>query len=201
MTRLGIFGGTFDPPHHGHVALATAAQAQLQLDQVLWLVAADPPHKRGQVGTPADLRAEMVQAVVADLPGHQLSRVDLDRPGPHYTVDALRLLVDRNPGAELYLLMGGDSLRDLSTWRAPGAIIALSYLAVMQRPGIKPDLGALEAQVPGLSQRIRWIWVQPVGSSSRAIRVAVQAGEIAAIASQVAEPVLALIQREQLYRV
>jgi nicotinate-nucleotide adenylyltransferase len=183
------------------VALATAAQAQLELDQVLWLVAADPPHKRGQVCTPARLRAEMVQAAIADLPGHRLSRVDLDRPGPHFTVDALRLLADHDPGAELYLLMGGDSLRDFSTWRAPGAIIALSYLAVLQRPGIEPDLGALEAHVPGVSQRIRWVRVQPLGSSSRAIRAAVQSGEMAATASQVAEPVLAVIQREHLYRV
>jgi nicotinate-nucleotide adenylyltransferase len=201
VARLGIFGGTFDPPHLGHAALATAAQVQLALDQVLWLVAADPPHKRGQVHTPARVRAEMVQAAVAGLPGHRLSRVDLDRPGPHYTVDALQLLAQQTPGAELYFLIGGDSLRDFPTWRAPETILTLAWLGVLQRPRVDPDLDRLEAQVPGLAARVRWVTVPPITTSSRAIRAAVQAGEVASLVGQVAAPVMAVIAREQLYRV
>jgi len=88
VERLGILGGTFDPPHTGHLALARAASDQLSLTRVLWAVAADPPHKQGRVHTPAEVRVRLVEAAIAGEPDMALSRVDLDRPGPHYTVRA-----------------------------------------------------------------------------------------------------------------
>ena len=82
--RVGVFGGTFDPPHNGHLALANAARQQLGLDNVLWVITADPPHKRGHFISPAADRLSLVNAAIAGQPGMVLSRVELDRPGPHY---------------------------------------------------------------------------------------------------------------------
>ncbi|MGH2523704.1 MAG: nicotinate-nicotinamide nucleotide adenylyltransferase, partial [Anaerolineales bacterium] len=82
--RLGIFGGTFDPPHCGHLLLTEAAREQLHLDKVLWVLTAEPPHKQGQPISPVAHRLAMVQATLANEPAHELSRVDIDRPGPHW---------------------------------------------------------------------------------------------------------------------
>ena len=158
MTRLGIFGGTFDPPHTGHLILAETAADDLALDRVLFVPAADPPHKAASdVRAPAAHRAAMVERAIAGNPRFALSRVDLDRPGPHYTVDMLHLLRREHPDAALYFLIGGDSLRDLPTWSRPAELITLATLAVMRRPGYAPDLDALERQIPGLAERVCWI--------------------------------------------
>ncbi|MCX8025419.1 MAG: adenylyltransferase/cytidyltransferase family protein, partial [Thermanaerothrix sp.] len=92
MSRLGIFGGTFDPPHVGHLILASEAADQLHLDRVLWVLTPDPPHKRGQPITPLAIRLKLVMAAIQEDPLFELSRVEIDRPGPHYAVDTLRIL-------------------------------------------------------------------------------------------------------------
>ena len=97
MTKLGILGGTFDPPHYGHLALAENGRAQLRLDRVLFVPAGQQPLKLGQGTTPAHHRAALVEAAIADNPTFALSRVDLDRPGPHYTTDTLALLQEAYP--------------------------------------------------------------------------------------------------------
>ncbi len=107
--RLGVFGGTFDPPHLGHLILAAEAQGQLQLSRLLWVLAAAPPHKEGQEITALNHRRQMVRLAIADNPGFELSTVDIDRPGPHYTADMLRLLRDAHPGEQIILVIGGDS--------------------------------------------------------------------------------------------
>lgn len=177
MERLGVFGGTFDPPHCGHLALARAARAALDLDRVLWAVAADPPHKRGQVRTPASWRVMLVEAAIADEPGMALSRIDLDRPGPHYTVDALRLLRAHHSKAELVLLIGGDSLRDLPTWHRPDELIRLCRLGVLRRPEVEIDLTALEAVIPGVTAVVDVIAAPTVSISSRDLRARAAAGQ------------------------
>lgn len=177
MERLGVFGGTFDPPHCGHLALARAARAALDLDRVLWAVAADPPHKRGQVRTPASWRVMLVEAAIADEPGMTLSRIDLDRPGPHYTVDALRLLRAHHSEAEWVLLIGGDSLRDLPTWHRPDELIRLCRLGVLRRPEVEIDLTALEAVIPGVTAAVDFIAAPTVSISSRDLRARAAAGE------------------------
>ena len=113
--RLGIFGGTFDPPHFGHLALASAAHEQLKLDKVLWVVAGQSPLKLDRPLSPAESRVEMVQAAIADNPAFVLSRVDLDRPGPHYTIETLEILSDPAAMAQIrrseaYFRRGGKGL-------------------------------------------------------------------------------------------
>ena len=163
VTRLGVIGGTFDPPHYGHLALAENARAQLQLDRVLFVLAGQPPHKPDRPIAPAHHRVAMVEAAIADNSAFALSRVDLDRAGPHYTVEMLALLRQDypagrdHPAAELFFLIGEDSLAQFPTWRDPANIVRQARLAVMPRPGYEPDLEMLERAVPGLRERLVWL--------------------------------------------
>jgi nicotinate-nucleotide adenylyltransferase len=150
-------GGTFDPPHCGHLVLAENGRVQLRLDRVLFVPAGQPPHKPDRPIAPAHHRVAMVEAAASDNPAFTLSRVDLDRPGPHYTVDMLALLQREYPGAELFFLIGGDSLAQFIAWRDPAGIVRQARLAVMRRPGYGPDLAALEQAIPGLRERLVWL--------------------------------------------
>lgn len=154
---MGVLGGTFDPPHYAHLVLAENARVQLQLDRVLFVPAGQPPHKPTEPITPAGHRAAMVQAAIAGNPHFLLSCVDLDRPGPHYTVDMLTIVREGYPEAELYFLMGGDSLVELPTWHDPHDIVREAHLAVMQRPGWDADLETLEEEIPGLREQLLWL--------------------------------------------
>jgi nicotinate-nucleotide adenylyltransferase len=155
--RLGIMGGTFDPPHCGHLVLAENARVQLQLDRVLFALAGQPPHKPDQPIASVRHRVAMVEAAIADNPAFVVSRVDLDRPGPHYTVGMLTVLHREHPDAELFFLMGGDSLAQFPDWRDPTGIARRAWLVVMRRPGHTPDLGMLEQTVPGIRERLVWL--------------------------------------------
>ncbi len=197
MERLGILGGTFDPPHTGHLALARAASDQLSLTRVLWAVAADPPHKQGRVHTAAEVRVRLVQAAIAGEPDMALSRVDLDRPGPHYTVDALALLARQYPATELIFLIGGDSLRDLPLWRRPDELIRLCRLGVLRRPEADFDLTELESVLPGITGRIDFVTAPPVSASSQEIRALAAVG--ASLVGLVPNRVAALIEAERIY--
>ncbi len=168
IERLGVLGGAFDPPHYGHLLLADTARAQLRLDRVLFAPAGQPPHKPESQPSPAVHRLAMVKAALADAgePAFCLSRVDLDRPGPHYTVDALAILRRAYPAAQVWFIVGADSLADLPRWRAPARIIALARLAVLARPGYKFDL----ALPIDLHQCIDWLTGPPLDVSSSALR-------------------------------
>jgi len=155
--RLGILGGTFDPPHNGHLLVARAAHTTLALDRVLFAPAGVQPLKQGRLLTPPEARAEMVALAIADFPGFELSRIDLDRPGPHYTVDLLRIASGLFPGADTWFIMGNDSLSDLLRWRDPRGILEQARLAVVRRPGASPDWDALESALPDLRARLDWI--------------------------------------------
>ncbi len=156
--RIGIFGGTFDPPHVGHLILAAEARDQLGLERVLWVVTPDPPHKLGRKITPLETRLEMVQAAICGDAGFELSRVEINRAGPHYSVDTVRILAEANPGAQLFYLMGGDSLHDLPLWKRPAEFIgALDGIGVMRRPQDFVDLPALERQLPGIVSRVHFV--------------------------------------------
>lgn len=157
MTCIGIFGGTFDPPHVGHLILAGEARTQLSLDRLLWVLTLTPPHKRGQPITPLEHRLAMLQLAIQDDPGFELSRIEIDRPGLHYAVDTLNLLSEQVPGAELVYVMGGDSLHDLPAWRRPADLVAACHcIGVMRRPADEIDLPALERQIPGLTDKVRF---------------------------------------------
>ena len=195
---LGVFGGTFDPPHFGHLRLARAALRQLSLARVLWVPTADPPHKQDDVLTPVDLRLAMVAAAIKRHPAYVLSRIDVDRPGPHWAADTVRLLAEAWPGADLYYVMGGDSLRDLPTWGRPRDFLAACRLAVLRRPGDEVDLAALERTLPGITERVRFIDAPRTQVSATLIRERVAAG--LSIAGCVPAAVARLIAEHGLYR-
>jgi nicotinate-nucleotide adenylyltransferase len=176
IERLGVLGGTFDPPHYGHLLLADTARVQLGLERVLFAPAGQPPHKPSDQPSSVTDRVALVQAALADSdePVFRLSRVDLDRPGPHYTVDALTTLRAVYPAAEMWFLIGADSLADLSRWRDPARIIALARLAVLFRPGYEPDLGGVAAGLSlgevDLRRCIDWLAGPSLDVSSSALR-------------------------------
>lgn len=169
--RIGIFGGTFDPPHVGHLILAAEARDQLDLDCVLWVVTPDPPHKTTRALTPLETRLVMVHAAIDGDERFQISRIEIDRPGPHYSADTVRILAEEYPGSQLYYLMGGDSLRDLPTWKRPNEFIrALDGIGVMRRPQDFVDLPLLERTLPGITAKVHFIDAPLLEISSSAIR-------------------------------
>ena len=137
--RIGIFGGSFDPVHLGHLILAERCRDQVQLDRVLFIPAPRPPHKRQ--GTQAEFadRLAMLRLAVADNPEFVIDTCEQDRSGLSYTVDTLRYLQQRDVGHEWHMILGGDSVRDLETWRDPMGIAKLTSLLVVQRPGAVVD--------------------------------------------------------------
>jgi nicotinate-nucleotide adenylyltransferase len=175
--RIGVLGGTFDPPHMGHLILAEQARDQASLDRILWVPASDPPHKQGIVISPVEHRVEMVKCAIEDNPTFDLSRVDVDRPGPHFTVDMLRLLKQQYPNSELHFLIGGDSLRDLPIWHQPELIIREASLVVMTRPNAACDLDSLEHQIPGIRDRLSFLETPLIDISGRIIRKQVQVNQ------------------------
>jgi nicotinate-nucleotide adenylyltransferase len=178
MARLtGVFGGTFDPPHLGHLTLAEKARAALDLDRVLWVVTAKPPHKPGEPITPVEHRVAMVEAAIRGHPSFELSWADIERPAPHYAVDTLRWLSDRNPTARWAYLVGEDSLDDLPTWHTPDRLLeACTILGVMRRPGVQVHWEALEAALPGLRAKVRFFEAPLVPISASEIRQRVREG-------------------------
>ena len=176
--RLGLFGGTFDPPHLGHLILASEAQSQLELTRLLWTVTPDPPHKLDQMITPLEHRLSMVKLAIEDNPSFELSEVELKRPGPHYTVDTIRLLAEQNPGAEIVPIIGGDSLHDLPTWYHPQEILYRAHwVGVMRRPGEQTNLQALERELPGISAKVHYVDAPLLEIASREIRERVATGK------------------------
>jgi len=197
--RIGVYGGTFDPPHLGHLILAELAADGLALATVLFVPAAEPPHKLASaVREPARHRLEMTARAIAGNPRFALSRVDVDRPGPHYTVDMLRLLHAEYPRAELFFLIGADSLRDLPTWSRPAELIGLAALGVMRRPGVEVDLSELERQLPGIRQRVEWINAPLIDISARALAAQIAAGQ--SVRYQIPDAVREYIEEHELYR-
>ncbi len=200
--NIGIIGGTFDPPHIGHLILAETAADVLSLDRVLFAPAADPPHKQHhkQQGamTPAPQRVAMVERAIAENPRFALSRVDLDREGPHYTVDMLRLLCEESPTAQLYFLMGGDSLADFPKWRDPEGILALARLAVIRRPGDAVSFEALRAVIPQIEERAVIMDAPLMSLSGYSVRALIAAGR--SVRYQIPDPVAAYIRDMGLYR-
>jgi nicotinate-nucleotide adenylyltransferase len=173
---IGVFGGTFDPPHFGHLRLAGEARRWLLLEKVLWVVTAVPPHKPDAPVAPVGVRLDMVRAALAGQVGFELSLADIDRPGPHYALGTLEWLRARDPGAEYVYIMGSDGLIDLPTWHDPVAFLAqCSRLAVLRRPGLKPDMEMLEAALPGVTDKVVWVEATLVDISASEIRRRVKA--------------------------
>jgi nicotinate-nucleotide adenylyltransferase len=143
--RVGVFGGTFDPIHYGHLLLAETCREQCALEQVWFLPANVPPHKQTLPLTSVHHRLEMLRLAVAGHAAFVVSELEIRRGGVSYTVDTLSSILQAEPSAELYLLMGADSLRDLPTWRRAARICQLAVPVVVRRRGTaEPDFTALE---------------------------------------------------------
>jgi nicotinate-nucleotide adenylyltransferase len=197
--RLGVFGGTFDPPHYGHLAAGQEVRHRLALEQVLLVPARQNPLKAAIPGASAEQRVRMLELAVADDSGFAVSRADLDRPAPSYTVDLLAHLERGHPGAELLFLVGADALRDLPAWREPDEIVRRWRLVTFPRAGAPPpSLAELEARLPAVRNRVILCDVPGVAITSRDVRARVAAG--APIRYLVPESVRAHVEREGLYR-
>ncbi len=197
MMRLGIFGGTFDPIHLGHLILAEQAREACALDRLLLVVTGAPPHKLGE-RTAVGHRLEMARIAVAGNPGLEVSDIEAIRPGPHYSVETLEQLTRIHPDAELFFLIGADTLFELPGWREPDRIAQLARIVVINRPGydaIDPE------QVPTLSASARgfqFVTVPPIGIASSDIRERASRGR--SIRYLVPRAVEAYIDAHRLYR-
>ncbi len=175
--RVGVLGGTFDPVHHGHLVAAQEVRHALALDTVLLVPAGNPPHKPERPISAADHRLAMVSLAIAGRPGFELSRVDVDRPGLHFTLDTLTILQQQwVAGTRFFFIVGADSLAELTGWRRPGEILGLADLAVVERPGVRVDLPALEARLPRLGSHLHWVNMPLLQISSTDLRARVRDG-------------------------
>jgi nicotinate-nucleotide adenylyltransferase len=204
---VGILGGTFNPPHLGHVALARTARRELELERVLLVPARLPPHKPGGEEDPgAEHRLRMCRLAVDGLAGLLVSAVEIERDGPSYTVDTLNELNASHPDAELTLILGADIASTLPAWREPARLLELARIAVAPRVGTPPQsvLDALAA-VPACGRHaahtaagVSFLEMEPVAISSSAVRARVAAGE--PIERLVTDAVAAYIAEHRLYR-
>jgi nicotinate-nucleotide adenylyltransferase len=133
---VGLFGGSFDPVHHGHLIVGQVAAETLGLDSLRFVPAREQPFKQGRHGASAEHRAAMLDLAVAGMPGLEVERAELERPGPSYTVDTLRAIRAREPGTDLVLLLGADAAAELESWREAAEIPRLAEVVVFARPGI-----------------------------------------------------------------
>ena len=175
-SKIGLLGGTFDPPHWGHLWLAETARAQLGLAKVLFLPVGQPPHKREREITAVSHRLHLTQLAIQDTPHFELDTIDLEREPPQVTVTLLPLLQQAYPDAQLSWLIGSDSLRDLPTWHKPQALIQLCRLAVLPRPGVVVDWDELKTAVPGIETAVDMLDGPQLNLSSTDIRQWAKAG-------------------------
>jgi len=189
--RIGLFGGTFDPPHVGHLVTAVNVRYALSLDVVILMVNDVPWQKEGQRDiTPALDRLAMVRAAVADVPGLEAGDLEIEAGGPSYTADTLAALAEIYPGAELFTIVGDDAAAGLPTWERYEEVVAASTMVVVDRPGVAPEL-------PG---DIDWVRVESprLEVSSTDLRARFTDGR--PLDYLVTDPVLDVIETEQLYR-
>jgi len=201
IMRIGIFGGTFDPVHLGHLLLAEQCREQGRLDRVKFVPAAAPPHKLEKQVTPFAQRVEMLALAIAGHPAFEIDELEKDRSGPSFTADTLAELQQRNPGAELCLVIGADTLADLPNWHRPDLVVERASLLVAARPGITPvSLESLKHQI-GLPEHAcvccQIVHIPLIGISSTDLRTRVSAGR--SIRFQVPRAVECYIEQHQLY--
>jgi len=164
---VGLFGGSFDPIHHGHLLVAQAVVEALDLEELRFIPAREQPFKTGQHAAGGEARARMIALAIAGEPRFRVERVELERPAPSYSVDTLRVLQAREPGRQFALLVGADAARDLPQWREAEQLHRLAELVVFGRPGSPP---------PDLPWPVRVVPVPGVDISATEIRRRVAAG-------------------------
>jgi nicotinate-nucleotide adenylyltransferase len=193
---IGLMGGTFDPIHVGHLAIAEEARDALGLEQILFVPAGQPPHKPVGAVTDARHRVAMVELAIAGNAAFALSRIEVDRPGPSYTVDTVEALA---PGADLTVILSVETFAELPTWHGPERLLTVARVAVVPRQDYPaPDPAWLFTAFPGLEPRIAYLEGPRLGLSSTALRARVAAGR--SIRYLVPDAVEAYIEANHLYR-
>ena len=197
--KIGILGGTFDPVHKGHLAIAEEARASLGLSEIVLVPVGQPPLKSDRLITPAEQRLEMLRLAVAGRPHLSVSTVEIERNGPSYTIDTLTELRGLyGMEDEMYFIIGWDNLTQLVEWKEPSGIIRMCYLAAVPRPGYqRPDLKSLEDIIPGISQRVVFLDGPHINISASAIRGLAARGK--SINHIVPDPVDRYIREHKLY--
>lgn len=195
--RLGVYGGTFDPIHVGHLRIAEEAREQMELDRVLFVPNQVSPFKTDREVTPGATRLEMVRRAVADNPAFEASGVEIERPGPSYAVETLRALRSEHPDAELFFVTGSDTIRDLPGWRAPEELLELARFVAATRPGAENE-DVLAVLPEPWRARITFIEMPGLDISGTDLRRRVRAGR--SIRYLVTDAVAAIIREHELYR-
>lgn len=191
--RVGVFGGTFDPPHLGHLIVAQQALELLDLNRIVFVPASAPPHKSNRDLSPSPVREEMIRRAIRGNRAFECSPIELNRPGPSYTVETLEALSERGDGVELVLLVGIDQALEFGEWRGPERILELARVAVLRRPEYRWEM------VPSpWRERMEFLEVAAIGISSSLIRDRCQQG--LSVRYLVPDEVQALIEAEGLYR-
>jgi nicotinate-nucleotide adenylyltransferase len=196
--NLGIFGGTFDPIHYGHLRMAEEARERLCLDRILFVPNRVSPFKLGAEPTPGPVRAEMVRAAIEGNDRFALDTRELDRPGPSYTIDTVREIRDRYPEARLFFLTGADAVRDLPQWREPAALLdLLTLFAAAARPGVR-HTEIVEALRPDWSEKVVFLQMPELAIAATDLRNRISEGRSIRYLTPMA--VVELIERHGLYR-
>jgi nicotinate-nucleotide adenylyltransferase len=195
--RLGLFGGTFDPIHVGHLVLAEQCREACALDRVWFVVAGAPPHKKGE-RTPVADRLEMARIAVAGHPAFEVSEIEANRPGPHYSIETLAAVRAQRPKDELFFLIGADSLADLPLWRQPDQIARIATIVAVNRPGIDPEVTATLPDFGPGAFPIRVVNIPPLGVASHDLRRRLMEGR--SVRYLIPRGVEAYIEANGLYR-
>jgi nicotinate-nucleotide adenylyltransferase len=194
--RIGVIGGTFDPPHLGHLALAQTAREQLELDEVLFMPANRNPLKTRKVQTPSKQRLEMVQRMIADKEGLAVSDLEITRGGPSFTVDTITELKMANP-ADYWFLLGADAMKGLPDWKQPERLLKLCRLGVAVRPPTT-ESDVIMRLPADIRERVDIIKMKPIDVSATEVRDRVSKGQ--SVAHWVPPEVLQYIRENKLYR-
>ena len=196
--RVGMIGGTFDPIHIGHLIIAEEARTRLELQQMVFVPAGRPPHKLDHEIADAESRVAMVRLAIADNPHFAASRIDVDRPGPCYSIDTVRILQSQQGSeTQVFFLIGSDSLSELPTWYQPERLLRLCQVVAVRRPGHQVDLGKVDRLLPGAGALIQVLDAPFLDVSSTEIRRRVHAGR--SIRYLVPAPVEQFIREHGLY--
>jgi nicotinate-nucleotide adenylyltransferase len=198
VADVGILGGTFNPPHVGHLVMVLEALDQLDLDRVLLMPVAQPPHKEALSDPGADVRLELCRLAIAGEDRVEVSDLEIERGGASYTVDTLRALHERDPEHALTFIVGGDMAYSLPSWREPEAVLELARLAVAERDGLRREDIAERLEPLHAGDRVLFFDMPRIDLSSSAIRARVAAGR--PIRYLVPDPVVDVIRARSLYR-
>jgi nicotinate-nucleotide adenylyltransferase len=198
--KTGILGGTFDPIHNGHLAIAEEVRTSLNLKEVFFLPAGQPWMKSDKTISPARYRVEMISLALAARPYFKLSTIEIEHQGPSYTVDTLaKLKAQAREPSDLYFIVGWDNLARMPLWKDPLKLIQMCFLAAVPRPGYdRPDMEKLEAELPGISKKVILIYKPRIDISATDIRNRV--GQGLSISGMVPEEVAGYIKKKGLYR-